>query len=419
MGVADDAPERASILSNLGNILVLQGKAKEAQAVFAQLDQAIENWPPSRREAYQLNGSRVAALYAAGQVEAGVAAAEELVKRETARKGANSFDAALARGLLAIGYARSGRAADALREFKAAIPVMMTAARESADDDDPTVVAAKQARLQRIVEAYFNALVRSGQRPERRRGGDLRAFRRDTRPRGRPFARRRQRATGGQGSRARRTRSRRAGSGQADRGLARRGQQSAFAAAGRGSGDQDVNAASALLAELRTKHDAAVREIAKRFPAYASLIDPKPPSLADVRAALRPGEAMLSFYFGQTASFVWAMPKDGAVAFARIPMKARDLEATVRDLRKALEPEATRVEEIPPFDVGKAYALYAALLSPVESGWKDAKSLVVVTNGALGELPLGLLPTANVRGGRAGPTAVRRLSRRSLAGAHA
>ena len=59
-------------------------------------------------------------------------------------------------------------------------------------------------------------------------------------------------------------------------------------------------------------------------------------------------------------------------------MKARDLEATVRDLRKALEPEATRVEDIPPFDVAKAYALYAALLAPVESGWKDAKSLVVV-----------------------------------------
>jgi len=85
LGVADDSPETASILFNLGNILVLQGKANEAQAVFAQLDQAIENWPPSRRDIYQLNGSRVAVLYAAGQVEAGVAAAEELVKRDTAR----------------------------------------------------------------------------------------------------------------------------------------------------------------------------------------------------------------------------------------------------------------------------------------------------------------------------------------------
>ena len=78
-------------------------------------------------------------------------------------------------------------------------------------------------------------------------------------------------------------------------------------------------------------------------------------------------------------------------------MTARDLQARVADLRKALEPEVTKVEEIPPFDVGAAYELYAALLAPVESSWKEAKNLVVVTNGALGELPLGLLPMANVQ----------------------
>ncbi len=76
-------------------------------------------------------------------------------------------------------------------------------------------------------------------------------------------------------------------------------------------------------------------------------------------------------------------------------MNASDLQTRVDDLRKALEPEASRVEDIPPFDVAEAYQLYATLLAPVESGWKDARSLVVVTNGALGELPLGLLPTAS------------------------
>ncbi len=34
------------------------------------------------------------------------------------------------------------------------------------------------------------------------------------------------------------------------------------------------------------------------------------------------------------------------------------------------------------------------MLQPVESGWKGSKNLVVVTNGALGLLPLSLLPTA-------------------------
>jgi CHAT domain-containing protein len=395
LGVAEDSPETVAILASLGNILVLQGEAKEAQAVYAQLDQAIEIWPPARRDIYQLNGARVAVLYAAGRIEAGVAAAEEAVKRETARKGANSFDAALARGLLAIGYSRSNRGTDALREFKTAIPIMMTAAREGADDDDPTVVAAKQARLQRIVEAYFDALVDQAKDPndvadetfalsDAIRGHAV----------GHSLADASARLSAKDPALAEVVRD--------EQDLAKQIEASLGAVNNLlslppdGQRDQDVNAASALLAELRTKHDAAVREIAKRFPAYASLVNPKPPALADVKAALRPDEAMLSFYFGRTASFAWAIPKDGAVAFARIPMKASDLEATVVDLRKALEPEATRVEDIPPFDVAKAYSLYAALLAPVESGWKDARSLVMATNGALGELPLGLLPTANV-----------------------
>ena len=72
------------------------------------------------------------------------------------------------------------------------------------------------------------------------------------------------------------------------------------------------------------------RRSTKRFPSYADLIDPKPPTVDEIKAALRPGEALLSFYFGQDASFVWAVPKDGAVAFAAVPATAVDLEAKVR-----------------------------------------------------------------------------------------
>jgi tetratricopeptide (TPR) repeat protein len=160
VGFGDDSPASAGILSNLGNILVLQRKTKEAAVVYADLEKAIAKWPPQQREAFELNGSRIVALYASGQVEAGIAAAEQLVKRQTARTGEKSFDTAAARGVLAVGYARAGHDADAIREFKAAIPIMMTAARENADDDDPTVVAARSARLQRIVEAYIGALAR-------------------------------------------------------------------------------------------------------------------------------------------------------------------------------------------------------------------------------------------------------------------
>ena len=395
LGVAEYAPERATILAHLGYILVLQGKGKEAQAVYDRLDRAIDSWSPPRKEGYKLTGARIAALYATGQVAAGIAAAEELIKRETARKGVNSFDAAIGHGLLAIGYERSQRHADALREFQTSIPILMSAARENADDAE-TVTSAKQARLQRIVEAYFNVLVDQAKDPN-----DVaqETFALSDAIRGHAVGHSLANSSARLSVKV---------PGLAD---LLRDEQDLEKQIGASLGalnnllslpperrrDQEVSVASATIADLRAKREAAVSAINKRFPAYASLINPRAPSLADVKAALRPDEAMLSFYFGQSAAFVWAVPKDGAVAFARVPMKASDLQTKVDDLRKALEPEGSRVENIPPFDVAEAYQLYATLLAPVENGWEDAKSLVVVTNGALGELPLGLLPTANAQ----------------------
>jgi CHAT domain-containing protein len=52
------------------------------------------------------------------------------------------------------------------------------------------------------------------------------------------------------------------------------------------------------------------------------------------------------------------------------------------------------ISDIPPFEVALAYELYSLLLKPIEAGWKQSKGLIVVTNGALGLLPLSLLPTA-------------------------
>jgi CHAT domain-containing protein len=158
--------------------------------------------------------------------------------------------------------------------------------------------------------------------------------------------------------------------------------------------EQTVRGINAALEQLRTERKAARAEISRRFPSYAELVDPKPPSVDDIKAALKPGEAMLSFYFGEYGSFVWAVPKDGAAAFASVPVKAGELASKVHKLRAALEPQIATVSEIPPFDLALAYELYGSLLKPVEAAWQPAQSLIVVTNGALGELPLGLLPTA-------------------------
>jgi CHAT domain-containing protein len=393
VGIGDDAPESARILSQLGNILVLQRKTKDAAVVYAQLDKAIAQWTPQQREVFELNGSRIAALYASGQIETGIAAAEALVKRETARTGANSFDTASAHGTLAVGYARAGRDADAIREFKAAIPIMMAASRENAEDDDPTIVAARSVRLQRIVEAYIGVLARSASVSN---DVAVETFGLADAVRGHAV----QQALADSSARIVAKDPALAELVRTEQDLAKEisaqfgALNNLLALPSEQRDDQTVRAINAAIEKLRTDRKTAQQEIKRRFPSYADLVDPKPPTVDEIKATLRPGEALLSFYFGQDKSFVWAVPKDGAVAFAAVPATAVELAAKVRRLRQALAPQITMVSEIPPFDLTLAYELYTLLLKPVEAGWQGAKSLIVVTNGALGELPLGLLPTA-------------------------
>lgn len=393
VGVAEDSLSNVQLLSQLGGILNLQRKGKEAIAVYAQIDKAIAGWEPARRQAFELDGSRISSLYASGQIDAGIAAAEQLVKKQVARVGDNHFDTASARGTLAIGLMRAGRDEDAIREFKAAIPILMASSRENADDENTTAVAARSQRLQGIVESYLVMLAR-----EKNPAGDVgvETFSLADAIRGRSV----QQALAASSARA-------AAKEPALAELVRKEQdlgKQVNAQLGTlnnvlslPSGERDdkgVQAINASINALRAERLKARQEISQRFPAYADLVSPKPPSVEQIKATLADGEAMLSFYFGQTSSFVWAVPKDGPVAFAAIKATSGDIESKVRKLREALEPQAAMISDIPPFDLKLGYELYSLLLQPVENGWKPAKSLIVVTNGALGLLPLSLLPTA-------------------------
>src|SRR5262249_24555983 len=143
--------------------------------------------------------------------------------------------------------------------------------------------------------------------------------------------------------------------------------------------------------ELRRRVDSLTARIEQEFPAYAELIDPKPVTVEQARAMLRPGEALITTLVTQDQTFVWAVPQSGSVAFAPAPMSAKTIEETVATLREALEPRAPTLGDIPDFDVALAHRLYQALLESVRSGWQDARSLLFVPHGPLGQLPLALL----------------------------
>jgi CHAT domain-containing protein len=392
VSVREDSQQTAQLLSRLAATLNMQRKSREAAQVYAELDKVIAKWEPARKQQFELNGARISALYASGQVEAGIVTAQAALKREVDRVGERHFDTAAARGTLAMGYALARRDADAIREFKTAIPILMVASRENTDDDDDTSADARNQRLQNIVEAYIALLAKGGDTTTGQVA--LETFALADAIRGQSV----QRALSASSARSVAKDPALAELVRKEQDLGKQANAQLGAlnnALGSNARDENVvKATRATIDKLRADRAKVRDEINKRFPSYAELIDPRPPTVAQIKEALVPGEAMLSFYFGRRGSFVWAVPKDGQVAFAAVNATAGDIESKVRKLREALEPNAAMVSDIPAFDLALGHELYSLLLRPVEAGWKQSKSLIVVTNGALGLLPLSLLPTA-------------------------
>jgi CHAT domain-containing protein len=165
--------------------------------------------------------------------------------------------------------------------------------------------------------------------------------------------------------------------------------------------DQQVPAAIAKMradSEALRKERSDIRaQIEQRFPEYADLTSPRPPAVEDIQKALLPGEVMVSVYLAEKSGYIWAIPRQGPATMAALPVGASEVGKTVATLRKALDAQASGIDEIPPYDVALAARLYEQVFKPVEAAWKDAKSLLYVPHGPLGALPIGLLPTEPVR----------------------
>jgi CHAT domain-containing protein/tetratricopeptide (TPR) repeat protein len=396
IGYGRDTSNYVFALSKLGAAIFQQRRYDEAKAIFVAIDAATEAWPKERRAGYRASWSRIYAHYFTREVDKGIEYARQSLERSKTVKGENHYDTAMSRAILATGLTFARRDEEATKEFAVAIPILLGATNEG-DDEDATVVLSTDRRLQTVIEAYVVLLARS---TVPNRGEE--AFRLAEAIRGRSV----QNALAASAVRA-------AARTPALAEVVRKEQdlhKQALAQAGALNNllteppeTRDPHAVKELqqeLAKLRKEKLEARNEIQRRFPEYASLTKPPPSTVDDIRAALRPDEALLSFYFGGRTSFVWAIPKQGPIAFANVNISARDLEKKVNGLREALDPPSVQtMADIPGFDVDSAHELYKLLLEPVASGWRPAKSLVVVTNGALGLLPLGLLPTEPIRVG--------------------
>jgi CHAT domain-containing protein len=131
--------------------------------------------------------------------------------------------------------------------------------------------------------------------------------------------------------------------------------------------------------------DGLMVKVRQSFPQYATLADPGAADLAAAQSQLAPGEALVSFVFGQTSSYALVVRPHG---FEAVPLAigADAVAADVSDLRRAFVPALGR---LPEFDLKNSYALYQSLIAPLHLD--GVTHMIVVPGPVLSSLPLALL----------------------------
>jgi CHAT domain-containing protein len=355
--------------NRLGDLLAVQGRGSEAKAKYQGTYESLPH---------------VMALYDVGDAADGLALAQRIGDHRSRMLGEDSYQAAFARGFIAAGLALQGN-------DSAAADVFRLAFEASRPTDTPMI----QVQRRYVAEAHLRLLAKPDNPPSDsvaqafRVADALRAAGTD-------------RAVSASLVRAHLPDSELAE-------LARREQDARREVSARQeilanalsqiAEEQNGAAVASLRADIEKLKQAQAtlaQELEHRYPEYARLMNPPPASVEQARAALTGGEALVALYVGQRESYVWALRKEGPVAFAKVPLTLEQLARKVEQLRRALDPNVAALGEIPPFDVALGHEFYAVLLKPVESGWKGAKRLIVVPSGPLAQVPFSLLVTQAV-----------------------
>jgi CHAT domain-containing protein len=377
----------------LAQILNLRGQYRAASMLYDQIDVWTAKWEPSRRELNDGGLARVAVMLSTGDSDNALEIARRAYERERQRSGEKSFNTALTRGFYAIALARKGKTSEALEAYKESLPILLSSSARG-DEDSGSTAAAREGRVRFVIEGYLRLLSRNPSIATDNALAETFGYADILR--------------GQSVQRALQASSVRSATNNPELAKLVRTSQDTEKKIGAAvaalndllsvpSSERDGKALTdtqAEIARLQAAHAQAMKDIASKFPDYGNLVNPPPARAEDLRKVLTSDEALLSFYFGRFDSFVWILKKDGPAQFRRIETTLGDLNAKVTKLREALEPQVAMISDIPAYDLKLAYELYDTLLKPSEVDWKPAKNLIVVTNGALGLLPLSLLPTS-------------------------
>ena len=165
-----------------------------------------------------------------------------------------------------------------------------------------------------------------------------------------------------------------------------------------------ITSARTVLARVDEQIIGLDKKLAKNFPEYASLANPKPLKTNEIQSLLQSDEALLYFMTSNQAVYIWAVT-DNRLSWVRAPLKRRKLRETIVHLRKGLNPQSVGTRGFAvnkpaqngpvqtSFDLKASHSLYKELLSPFKAVIEDKKHLIIVASDALTGLPFQVLLT--------------------------
>jgi len=404
-GVGKGSVALAEARRLLASAYVADGKFIQADKVFSEMVEGIKS-DPQLAGRYQTNNLDWAlALIKTGKAAQAGTMTSAMLARDGARLGPNSARLAMIRAFNAAALQASGQSVQALPEFKKAIPILIDEAR---NDSEASVESVRQVQqLTFVLEGYLASL---GQQAKTDSSGASAAIAFQVADL----------AKGSGVQKALTASAARANIADPKLALLARNEQDL---------QQRIKSLSNLLVELlaappdqqlpavqakirtditafKSQRDDLKKEIEKKYPDYAELVEPKPASVERTQKALKPDEVLISWYFGDNVGYVWAITKDKPAQFAQLSIGRTQMAKEVAQLRKALDPGVATIDEIPAFDVVLANQLYQQVLAPVQSAFAGKKVMLTVPHAELGQLPLSLLvtkPTAQPAKGGATP----------------
>lgn len=128
------------------------------------------------------------------------------------------------------------------------------------------------------------------------------------------------------------------------------------------------------------------------FPQYMELVAPRRLDAKRIQARLRPGEAVLSYALLRKHSVLFVLTRDRFAAVS-LPLGRTAVAERIRALRKPLEAVAAEgvLAGLPSLDPSMLHSLYRELFQPASGLLGGISRLIVIGDGPLYTLPLGML----------------------------